>query len=186
MLLKFILVFLISSVITSLCYAKNVQLVDYLQNPLRENLQKFKSEDEIIKSILNLQKKNGGVTYNIRWGNQEKQNLFVVSLFPDLGDVIKGNLLTSNKLQTFIEKNIELLLNPRCALGTWYNKDDNKTYVDISAIFFDKNLAIKLANKYNQIAIWDLQNNQEIKTDGNGSSIQNLPKIKNRIPPLKY
>lgn len=167
-------------------YAKDVSLSSYLENPSYENLNNFKSEKKILNKVINLHEKNKGATYNIRWGNLENQDLYVVSLFPDLSVVIDSMNVDEKTLKSFLEKNIKLLLNPRCAIGTWYNTADKKTYLDVSTVFFDKNLAIEIAKQYNQIAIWNLKNMQEIKTGGTGEAIKNLPNPEDRIPPIKF
>ena len=87
-------------------------------------------------------------------------------------------------LQVFISQNLHLLDDPRCGVGLWYNAEDDATYRDIVAILSDRQEAIALAAKYNQIAIFDLQTLTEIKTDGIGDTPAELPPAAERLPQI--
>ena len=47
--------------------------------------------------------------------------------------------------------------------GTWKDSETGKVYIDISANFEDKDIALELAGIWNEIAIWDVKNNCEIR-----------------------
>lgn len=47
--------------------------------------------------------------------------------------------------------------------GSWKDSATGKVYIDISANFEDKETALELAGIWNQIAIWDIKNNCEIR-----------------------
>ena len=174
----YILLFILFS---GLLHAKEVTITNYLETPVKQDIPSFQAENKIIKNIIQLHHQNNGSTYNIRWGNLKKQNLYVVSLYPELSQIIQGKVLKKEQVREFIEKNIELLLNPQCVVGTWYNTKNKKTYIDVSAVYIDKNKAIKIAKQYNQIAIWDLGKEKEIITGGDGTAIINSPNIKFRL-----
>jgi len=49
--------------------------------------------------------------------------------------------------------------------GSWLDTETELIYVDISANFEDKDLALSLAREFGEIAIWDVRNNCEIRLD---------------------
>ena len=49
--------------------------------------------------------------------------------------------------------------------GSWLDTETNKLYVDISENFYSYDAAMQLAHDNNQIAIWDVLNNHEIRTN---------------------
>ena len=55
---------------------------------------------------------------------------------------------------------------PGANLGGWTNKDENKTYLDVSQNIKDRDAAIIAGKAQNQIAIYDLNNSAEIPTGG--------------------
>jgi hypothetical protein len=55
--------------------------------------------------------------------------------------------------------------------GQW----DGNTYIDINVMMADKETAMKLAAKYNQMSIFNLETFEETLTGGDGKPIENLP-----------
>ena len=47
-------------------------------------------------------------------------------------------------------------------IGTWYNTEDGKIYIDISVHYNDKRLAIENGLKNKQLAIYDVENDNSI------------------------
>jgi hypothetical protein len=88
-------------------------------------------------------------------------------------------------LRTFIQTNHALLEDARNAVGTWYNREEDITYLDITTLLIDAAGAISLANQYNQIAIYDLARQVEMRTEGTGEEINGLPPPMERLPPLQ-
>ncbi len=135
-----------------------------------------------VPAIVKLHLQHGGTTYSLRWGDLSNVALYVVSLYPDLGLILPGKRMDEAILSQFIQENRELLADPRCVVGTWFNPEDGNTYLDVSAVFSDRDVAIQLAKLYNQIAIWDLKNGKEIIIGGSGAPPNNLPKAGDRLP----
>lgn len=48
------------------------------------------------------------------------------------------------------------------SLGTWYNPKDGLVYIDVSVPFEDKKQAMKFAEDNNQLAIYDVENDETI------------------------
>lgn len=46
--------------------------------------------------------------------------------------------------------------------GSWKNRGNDKIYFDIVACFSTKETALKVATKFNQIAVWDIKNKNDI------------------------
>ncbi len=57
---------------------------------------------------------------------------------------------------------------PGANFGGWTNKDEGKTYLDVSQNIKDRDAAIIAGKAQNQIAIYDLNNSAEIPTGGTG------------------
>jgi hypothetical protein len=50
----------------------------------------------------------------------------------------------------------------------------------------DENFAIELGKRYNEIAIFNLEDAREVFTGGTGENISSLPSIEKRLKELKY
>ena len=114
--------------------------------------------------------KDGGLTFNEKHGDMADKPFFAVSVYPDRGEVVEGKDITPQQIAEFVRKNQDLLKDPENSLGTWFNADDGKTYLDISKTVSDRQYALKLAEQHDQKAIWDLKNKVEIP-----SGLVNVP-----------
>lgn len=117
-------------------------------------------EDE----IATVHNKEGGVTYNISQGqgNLVGKSLYAVSIYPESGEVIKGEQITGEQIKEYIEKNKELLNQPRNSLGTWYDAEANETDLDVVVTIPSKVEALELGREHEQKAIFDLERMKEI------------------------
>ena len=111
--------------------------------------------------------KNEGSTFDQKGKIVEEG--YSVSRYPERTKLIKGKKITEKDINDFIEANKDILSkNPNAVVGTWYNKKDNTTYLDVSEVQKNKEKAIEVAKKYNQISIFDLKTFKEIETGGTG------------------
>lgn len=55
-------------------------------------------------------------------------------------------------------------------LGIWTDPDTGKVYFDAPELVLNRDAAITLAQRHNQIAIWDCANNVSIPTGGTGEA----------------
>ena len=100
-----------------------------------------------IKNIIKSTKNNGGYShdtkhrYSVAYGDNE------VILSP----------------KEFNEKVVINYLKKHGTIGTWLNTKNNMIYLDTSKTIESKKEAIKFAKKSNQLAIYDLVKNKEIK-----------------------
>jgi len=136
---------------------------------------KIKSS-RIIPDIVRTHNENGGSTFNIYTGNQYGTNTYAVSIFPELSKPVDGKYINESTIKAFIDKHAELLKDPRLSVGTWYDKDDGITYLDIVTTVANRRKAIRLGKKYNQKAIYYLKDGTEINTGGTGKIPPNIKK----------
>jgi len=130
---------------------------------------------------------NTGSTFNTKGETQTGKGMAVVSIFPDpeIAEVIDGEL-TQEQLQAFYDKNKELLEanSDILSVGTFYDAGSGKTYLDVS-VLLPKDDAVRLGQEYNQISVYDLDKNAEIKTGGDGTFLSNLPSVEDRIKQVR-
>ena len=159
------------------------RLRDYLSRPATVLPEPMPLEN----FVQNIQErhKRGGSTSSFYFGDAAGQNLYAVSVYPDRTAFIPGRQIPSTLLRTFIQANRALLEDARNAVGTWYNREEDITYLDITTTLPDRDEAISLATRYNQIAIYDLAGQVEIATDGTGEEIDGLPPLPRRLAPMK-
>lgn len=121
---------------------------------------------DVLTDILKIVKDTGGATYNFSTHtNLAGTANYAVSIYPQ-DSMIVDHDLTVHDLYTYITSKRDLLLQPENSLGIWNNS--GKYYLDVSLTIPDKEKAIELGKKHNQISIFDLQNFQEIPTGGTG------------------
>jgi hypothetical protein len=138
--------------------------------------------EEAVTQIERLHRENGGATFSLYFADVGGQELFAVSLYPERSVQVPGRFVPTRRLQAFLAQNEDLLRDPRNTIGTWYNKDDDTTYLDVTATLPDKEQAITLGRQYNQIAIYDLLHEEEIATGGTGEPLPNTPPDIRRLP----
>jgi len=107
--------------------------------------------------------KDGGITLSSRLVQAKRQTGFFVSLknqgtVIDLKDFTPDSLfLTINKL--FIQYEI---IYCKQFIGVWVDKANEKVYIDISVWIKNREQAVQKGIDEGQIAIWDIENGQEI------------------------
>ena len=134
----------------------------------------FQSEKvkAIVKKIVRLHRKNGGATINLKSENLLGKRLYAVAIFSKRKLRIPDNMLTEQCLpdeivELFVKRNLDLLSDSLCAVGTWNNQKAFAHLLEISIVLADKDLAIEIGKAYNQISIYDLYRKEEIKIGGN-------------------
>ena len=158
-------------------------LPDYLSH-LSTLLPEQLALEALVASVLR-RHKHGGSTVSRYFGDAAGQKLYAVSVYPDRTALVPGQQVPAALLRTFIQANYALLEDVRNAVGTWYNREENITYLDITTLLSDRAEATALAQRYNQIAIYDLARQVEVLTKGTGEQIDDLPPPQERLPPLQ-
>jgi hypothetical protein len=117
-----------------------------------------KQKINTIKEIINKNKE--GFTYKLTTLKPIKKNVgYCVGITNLKGIYLKPlikQILTTTKSFKQIEKNL--------FIGGWFNKENKTFYLDLTLILKDKNTAIKTAKIFNQLAIFNLNKFEEIKT----------------------
>ena len=158
-------------------------LLDYLTDA--ETVLPAPQDIEVmVGRILDLHRQNGGATFNLYFGDMAGQPLFAVSVFPVVTAVEPARFLSPNVLRQYVRDVERLLRDPRNNVGTWYNPSDASTYLDISTTLPEREVAITLADQFNQIAIYDLAQREELPTFGTGEDTSDLPPEDERLPPF--
>lgn len=130
--------------------------VSYQQSTYKDNKErnKMKTTNKTIKEIL----KNGGGTLNkgklinYEYGYMVGQGTI---------NIIDTNTLKGeNNILTMVKTILERQDNN--LIGLWVN--EGLIYIDNVKLVEDKKLALKLANDYKELAIWDNANKNEIST----------------------
>lgn len=111
---------------------------------------------------------NGGASYNVVTGELNPKVGYMVAISGH--ERIIENVTNEKQLQYLIadylkDKAIILvsgITDNNKFIGTWIN--EGKLYLDVSVNIADKDAAIALAKSSNQLAIWDCENQTEIKT----------------------
>jgi len=70
--------------------------------------------------------------------------------------------INEHELSIFVKDNLSA---DNCYFGGWIDQQTRKVYFDLSANFKSMDKAIELAKQKNQIAIWDLNENKEIRVN---------------------
>lgn len=122
--------------------------------------------------------KYDGSTYDPISGKDlaySETELYSVSIDPELtfNPENVGDNLTEEMLNNFLEENKELFLQGGKAVGSWYGADEGEPvelWLDVATLVTNREEAIALGKKHNQVSIFDLKNMEEIKTGGTGKS----------------
>ena len=140
------------------------------------------SADEIV-AVHNAEDSTGS-TVNAVHGNLAGRNNYSVSIFPDLGITVPGKNITVEQVNAFAAKvqaaGIDVS-GPNLTIGTWWDRETDTTFIDVSFTTTDRAAAIAFGEAFNQKAIFDLKALEEINTGGTGVAPENLPSIAERL-----
>ena len=117
-----------------------------------------KVSEDIVKAHL----ADDGSTFDPRTGeNFKDQEAFSVSPYKDRETVISEEL-TSAHIDDFMRANADLLEKPDHVVGTWFNKDDGKSYLDVSILSKDRDEALRIGAENDQLEPFALKNLEDI------------------------
>jgi len=90
------------------------------------------------------------------------RKLFAVSMYPE--QTIKLRVQPSwQRLLAFVLANLDLLLKPDRALGTWLDTLEGVHVLDVVVCLADREAALELGLRFHQWSIFDLANSREIR-----------------------
>ena len=119
---------------------------------------------------MNVQSGNGFSVDKDLNGYNPTREAYAVGGATESVECIDNNLLSFNTFRYAMELKIEFIKDDQArfpnnyqkVIGAWVN-DDNYAYIEVSDIVFDRKAAIALGEMRGEEAIWDFNNNCEIK-----------------------
>lgn len=122
-----------------------------------------KTVNELTNRVVKGHIAEGGATINPKIGNLAGREMYAVSVFPERELTISGRRLSEDQVKGYIRRNLDVLRsNENVSVGTWFDKEANKSYLDLTLTLTDRNTAIALAEEKGQKAIFDLGKMTEI------------------------
>lgn len=103
--------------------------------------------------------KQGGKPGFIDMSRVKTETPFVIG---ETGEVIKGKEITDEQIQEFKDKHLAEMQErydkgEKLGVGTWYDEKTDQTYIDLVNFIKTKEEALKLGEKYEQEAIYNLE-----------------------------
>jgi hypothetical protein len=108
-----------------------------------------------------LHNRGNGSTVSLIDGNMAGKKLFAVSIYPARKIELWGKP-SWQELFEFAKANLDLLLKPDHALGTWFNDYELIHCLDVVVLVRDRDDAVELGLRSDQVAIFDLEARREI------------------------
>lgn len=112
----------------------------------------------------------GGFSFKPRSGGAPTQG-YMVSM-PGRTKMVDAKDLSGPNahriVSSFVKQNSDVLSRPGAHIGGWTDKATGVTHLDISHNIKSRERAIRAGVKRNQIAVWDVRRQREIKTGGSG------------------
>jgi hypothetical protein len=137
--------------------------------------------------IVNQTNKNDGYTVNMKTGKPvvaKEDKGFMMGIYKNAdprNSVIEGKM-SKKDVENFIEKNKIKLDNDDFYLGAWYDKPNNKTYLDVAKKTNTQRKSVKLGERTKQLEGFDVKKGTTYKV-GNWDDFINSPEYADR---LKY
>lgn len=105
--------------------------------------------------------RTNGSTVSLIHGSMVGQKLYSVSIYPSRSITLWEPPTRENFFE-YAKANLDPLLRPSHALGSWFNGWDLVHCLDVVVLVSDLNAAFELGRLHNQIAIFDLEARREI------------------------
>ena len=131
-------------------------------------------------------KEYDGSTYSLTEGNLIGKPAASVSIFNERRLGVPTKNITTKILSDFVNKNSDLYKGNEdvLALGTWWDSKVGETVIDVVAALPKKD-AIQLGKDYNQKAVFDLENLEDIETGGTDEVIEGLKPEIERVEDIR-
>lgn len=121
-----------------------------IANRLEENIA---SPNTLIRLADALSVSDGGFSVTVR-GWRDVRNGYAVSVFPKHEQRLRG-VVSGSDLAAYAAKHARMLASPDVVFGGWRNPDDGIAYLDVSIVTSRKGQALELAQRHNQVSVWD-------------------------------
>lgn len=140
--------------------------------------------DVAVQQIAAIVEATGGATFSMYWDNLAGKRLYAVVPFGDLKLRPRPGF-PQGLLRTFVRRHWELLRDPRICIGVWFNRSDGLTYVELSAVFPNRDEARAVGIRYNEQKGFDLHLMEEFDIGGTGVPPPDRPPVTERLPQLR-
>lgn len=149
--------------------------------PIEAMQASMQTASSVLPQIVSAHTREGGSTFSLYAGDMAGKNYYSVSIYPDLTMIMPGKDVNEEQIKRFIMDNFDVLSDKRVAVGTWYNEEEDVTYIDVSVLVDDGEAARRLSEQYNQIGMFHLGGQGFIPTAGSGERIDTLPPRSDRL-----
>lgn len=116
---------------------------------------------KVVDTSHTLHSRTNGSTVSLIDGSLAGLKLFSVSIYPER-TIEFWERPDWQGLFEYAKANLDLLLKPNHALGTWFSDRECVHIVDVVVCIPDRDAAVELGHRSDQIAIFDLEARQEI------------------------
>lgn len=116
---------------------------------------------------------NGGCTFDIIAGKElDASSGYIVSI-AGYESIHGGACLGVYDIAMYLKNNLYRLLQGNYYIGTWYNSDNNTSYIDLSTLINNKEDAILFATQQGQLTIFDLSCKESIPVNNTLQELSN-------------
>lgn len=157
-------------------FPKSAQFLEVLQltefgspDQARDEHGRWTSSGTSESSLIERVAKEGGVTVKLEDGSSPTTGFQVGQaggLTPKESEFFGGK--GRGIIKDFVQAHAQELHQPNGYLGIWHDKSNHEVAVDVSWQVESRSEAVALGKKYDQQAIWDNVNSQEINVGGTG------------------
>ena len=118
------------------------------------------------RDVVSHLKATGGGTWDVKTRQEMGgKPLFAVSMYKNVEERVHPAHDLERAVSKFLTKNKERLSMDMRYLGIWRNEQNGMVYLDVTIVTEDKELAVAVAARHDQIAIFDLANYQDINVN---------------------
>lgn len=109
-----------------------------------------------------------GSTTSLTRGDMEDADYWVVSVDVLASATVQGRFVSADDVEKFIRDQVEYLKHPRGTVGTWFDPELDRTFLDVSFLVKDRYVAEAAAKRQNQKAIFHLRTKEVLEVSGTG------------------
>lgn len=133
------------------------------QSPQPSAASRFALSPELLADVNARHAQTGGSSTNLVTGKavSPQEGRYLVSPFEDR-QLVLDQAPTDDELAAFADKNTDLLSKPGHNLGTWFDSEGKKHYIDVAIANNDLETALELGRQHKQKAIYDLVEGKDI------------------------
>jgi hypothetical protein len=115
-----------------------------------------------VQTTIELHSGSNGATVSLSKGNMVGRKLFAVSIYPERAIELTARP-SWRQLFVFVLANLDLLLKPGRALGTWFDDLQGVHVLDVVICLSDRDTALALGLRSHQRSIFDLAASRAIR-----------------------